>query len=138
MTSFIFPVRVHIEDTDFAGVVYHANYLNYFERARSEWIEHLGMGIDWQRACQIYFPVRSAHVDYLRPALLHEKLEVVSEIKSMKTASFICSQYLRRTGLDDTILCRAEIKIACTDQQMRPRALPELAKKFLSELVREI
>ncbi|MEO8400387.1 MAG: hotdog domain-containing protein, partial [Gammaproteobacteria bacterium] len=47
MTEFIFPLRVYIEDTDYSGVVFHANYLKYFERARSEWAEIAGFGMQW-------------------------------------------------------------------------------------------
>ena len=57
MNEFIYPLRVHIEDTDFAGIVYHSNYLKFMERARSEWVDEVGIGMDWQREHQIYLPV---------------------------------------------------------------------------------
>ncbi len=134
---FIFSLRAHVEDTDFAGVVYHANYLKYFERARSEWAEHTGWGSDWQIANQFFFPVRSVTMDFFKPARLHEKLEVVSYIRSTKSASFVCDQHLRRAGGDATILCRALIKIACVDASFRPRALPDLVLNVLHELIME-
>lgn len=125
MNEFIYPLKVHTEDTDFAGVVYHSNYLNFMERARSEWAEALGLGIDWQRKHQIYFPVRYAYLDFLSPARLHEHLEVVTSIKSLRAASIIYDQYLRPKGVIDKILCKAEIKVACVDVTLKTRALPE-------------
>ncbi|MHB1949167.1 MAG: YbgC/FadM family acyl-CoA thioesterase [Gammaproteobacteria bacterium] len=125
-TSHIFPLRVYIEDTDFSGVVYHANYLKYFERARSEWAEQAGLGTDWQHEQGIYLVLRYANVDYLKPALLHQQVEVVSQIAEVRKASLIYAQYLRPSAIPDTILCKAEIKIACVDRNLRPRALPSL------------
>ena len=113
--EFIYPLRVHIEDVDFAGVVYHGNYLNYMERARSEWGETMGMGITWQREQRRYFVVHSANIAFLKPARLHEKVEVISKIKMIRPASIVYDQYLRPAGSADKILFTAEIKIACVD-----------------------
>lgn len=124
--QFIYPLRVHIEDVDFAGVVYHSNYLNYMERARSEWAEEMGMGITWQREHQIYFPVHTANLVFVKPARLHEKVEVVTTIKAIRSASIVYDQYLRLAGVSDKILFKAEIKIACVDYDMRPRPIPEI------------
>ena len=63
---FIYMLRVHIEDTDFTGVVYHSNYLKYMERARSEWMDAEGVGIDWQRANDLAFVIHSAEVEFIR------------------------------------------------------------------------
>lgn len=123
---FIYPLRVHIEDTDFAGVVYHSNYLKFMERARSEWAEALGFGTQWQRTHQLYLPVHSLTMTFIKPARLHEKVEVVSTIKAIRPASLVFDQHLRLAGLDDKILCKAEIKIACADEAMRARKLPAI------------
>lgn len=124
MNQFIYPLKVYIEDTDYGGVVYHSNYLKYFERARTEWAEQLGLGIAWQNDQKIYFPVRSANLDYLRPARLGDVLEVVSSIAQLKPASLLYSQYLRLVHTPDTILCKAEIKIACVDHTFKPCVIP--------------
>lgn len=133
MTSFIFPLRVYIEDTDLGGIVYHANYLKFFERARSEWAEQIGWGIDWQREQGVFFTVRYANVDFLKPALVHQKVEVVSRIIQVRLASMIYEQHLRLAETPDTILCKAEIKIACVDNTLRPRALPDGLTQLLGE-----
>lgn len=135
INEFIYPLRVHIEDTDFSGVVYHSNYLNFMERARSEWAEKLGFGLAWCKQNHILFVVRSAKIDYLKPTRLHEHIEVVSRIKSIRPASIIYDQHLRLAGVEDTILCKAEIKIACVDVDMRPCALPP---SFSLETMRRI
>lgn len=131
MEPFIFPLRVYIEDTDYGGIVYHANYLKYFERARSEWAEQFGFGIEYQQQEKIYFTICYAKIDYLRPAKLHQQVEVVSYMKEIRQASIIYDQYLRPSATPDTILCRAEVKIACVDPLLKPRPLP--AKFFKME-----
>jgi tol-pal system-associated acyl-CoA thioesterase len=124
MNEFIFPIKVYIEDTDFGGVVYHSNYLKYYERARSEWLESLGLGIDWQMAQKLYFPVRAANLEYLKPARLNAKLEVITRIESMRPTSIVFHQYLRPSQTTDTILSKASITIVCVNPQFRPQALP--------------
>lgn len=133
MNEFIFPLRVYVEDTDHGGVVYHANYLRFFERARSEWAEQLGFGAHWQREQKIYFPVRNAVLEYLKPAKLSDRVEVVSRVKSVRKASFVYEQYLRSAVANDTILCRGEIKLACVTHDLHPCGLPEQVRIILGD-----
>ncbi len=123
--EFVYPLRVHIEDTDCTGLVFHANYFNFMERARSEWIENLGMGIAWQKEHELLFVIHSAAIQFLKPARVHEYVEVVSVIKTLKPASIIFAQHLRLAGQPDKILCKAEIKVVCVDKNIQPAALPE-------------
>ncbi len=132
MKAFIFPMKVYIEDTDFGKVVYHSNYLKFFERARSEWMASLGMGMAWQFEQQVFFAVRSVTIDFLKPARLTDEVEVVSEIKSVSATSLIFSQQLRKTLTTDTILCKAEVKVVCLDQTFRPRPLPRQLNDFFT------
>jgi acyl-CoA thioester hydrolase len=131
---FIYPVRVHIEDTDCTGLVFHSNYLNFMERARSEWIDQLGLTMEWQRQHKIMFVVHSANIQFLKPARAHDRLEVVSSVKSRRRASLIFDQYLRPAQAPDKILSKAEIKIACVDENMRPCAMPELPELALRQI----
>lgn len=94
------------------------------ERARSEWIDELGLGVDWRAQHGVHFVVHSATIQYMKPAKVHERLEVVSLLKSARSASFIVDQHLRLAGMPDKILCKAEIKIACVDKTMLPCAIP--------------
>ncbi|VVC75296.1 Acyl-CoA thioester hydrolase YbgC [Aquicella siphonis] len=125
MNEHFYPLRVHFEDTDCTGVVYHANYLKFMERARSEWIDSLGIGADWRESAGVHFLVHSLRIQFMQPARLHDRIEVVSRILSVRAASIIFDQCLRLDSMPDKILCRAEIKIACVDKDMLPRAIPE-------------
>ena len=135
MIENIYPLRVYFDDTDCTGIVYHANYLKFFERARSEWAEQIGLGTDWQRDQKMYFTIRNVKLDYLKPATLHQKIEVVTRISSLRPASLIYDQHLRLAETTDTILCKAEIKVACIDFNLRPRALPPGLTQILGEFV---
>jgi tol-pal system-associated acyl-CoA thioesterase len=131
--QFTFPIQIYIDDTDCTGVVYHANYLKYYERARSASAEQLGFGIDWQRQEGIVLLVHKAEMVYLKPAKLNDELVVVSRIKECRPASIIYEQYLHFAGIPDTILNKAEFKIACVDTELRPKALPSKMKNLLSD-----
>lgn len=122
--EFIYPLRVYIEDTDCTGVVYHANYLHFMERARSEWFEALGLGISWMKERDRQFLIHSLNIQYLSPSRAHEQIEVVTSIKEMRAASIIFAQHLHLSGSPSKILCKAEVKIVCVDFSMRPRAIP--------------
>jgi acyl-CoA thioester hydrolase len=122
--EFIYPLRVYIEDTDCTGVVYHANYLHFMERARSEWFEALDLGIAWMKERDRQFLIHSLNIQYLNPARAHEQIEVVTSIKEMRAASIIFAQHLHLRSMPDKILCKAEVKIVCVDFSMHPRAIP--------------
>jgi acyl-CoA thioester hydrolase len=124
MLEFVFPLKVYIEDTDYGGVVYHSNYLKFFERARSEWLETIGIDPDWQKEQDCYFVIRAVTIDFLKPAKLNDRVEVLSEIKEVTRTSIIFSQQLRKAQTTDTILCKAEVRVVCVDQTIRPKALP--------------
>lgn len=125
VNEFIYPLRVHIEDTDFSGLVFHSNYLKFMERARSEWMEEVGLGMNWQQAHKIFFLIHSIQIRFLKPARVHEKIEVVTSIKEIRSASLVYDQYLRPADSTDKMLCRAEIKLACVDETMRPQVIPK-------------
>lgn len=120
----IYGLRVHTEDTDFAGVVYHSNYLKFLDRARAEWAEEEGIGIAWQREHQILLPVYSVEMYFLLPARLHEHVEVVSQMTEVRGASMQFAQHLRLKQSPHKILCKANVRLACVDLDMRPKALP--------------
>lgn len=135
--EFIFPLRIYTEDTDCGGVVYHANYLRFFERARSEWAEKLRFGLEWMQNEKINFVVRSVQMDYLKPARLHQQVEVVTRISAMGRVSLSYDQHLRLAGTNGTILCKALINVVCVNHQFRPQGLPPALKNLLDELIVE-
>ena len=123
MKKFIWPVRVYYEDTDAGGVVYYANYLKFFERARTEMLRAMGYEQDQLMADGIIFVVRSVQVDYLIPARFNEQLQVSADFSDAKKASLDFEQEITR---GDEVLCRGIIRIACLDAQtMSPKAIPE-------------
>jgi len=132
---FRWPVRVYYEDTDAGGVVYHANYLKFFERARTEMLRDLGWEQDaLAREHQIIFVVRALHIDYLLPARFNDRLEVHSTLDALKSASMQFAQNLMR---DETSLCQATVRIACLDRQnWRPKIIPAALMESFKAYVR--
>lgn len=128
---FQFPVRVYYEDTDAGGVVYHARYLHFFERARTEYLRTLDFS---QQALlnerNLAFVVKSMAIDYRFPARLDDLLSVETEVSELKGATILFTQWLKR---DELILCTATVKVACVDLgKMKPMALPvEVKEAFL-------
>jgi acyl-CoA thioester hydrolase len=122
--KFIWPIRVYYEDTDAGGVVFYANYLKFFERARTEMLRAMGYEQDELIVTDgIIFVVRSVQVDYLSPARFNELLQVSAEVTLAKKASLTFEQLITR---GDDILCKSIIRIACLDtKSMRPKAIPE-------------
>lgn len=110
---FSWPVRVYWEDTDAGGVVYYANYLNFMERARSEWLRALGFEqttlID---AHGVLFVVRRAEIDYLRPARYNDQLAITARLAGARPASLEIAQEVRR---DAEVLARGRITLACVE-----------------------
>jgi len=123
-TLFRWPVRVYYEDTDASGVVYHARYVAFFERARTEMLRQHNFHQQQLLSENVAFAVRRMTVDYLVPARLDDLLEVQSEITSMRGASLTFAQ--RIVNSDGTLLSQADVLIACIDpHQMKPIALPK-------------
>jgi acyl-CoA thioester hydrolase len=131
MKNFTFPIRIYYEDTDAGGVVYYANYLKFFERARTEMLRVIGHEQDDIKAnAGVIFAVRSVQVDYLRPALFNNLLQVTSDVTDIKKASLTFNQQIRR---DDELLCTGIIRIACLDAHtLRPKAIPEYLLESLT------
>jgi acyl-CoA thioester hydrolase len=131
MKNFIWSVRVYYEDTDAGGVVYHANYLKFFERARAEMLRAMGYEQDQLKAdANIIFVVRAIQIDYLRSALFNEQLQVHSKVIETKKVSFTFSQQINR---DSEVLCTSITRVACVDAQtMRPKAIPEYLLESLT------
>ena len=124
---FVWPIRIYYEDTDVSGVVYHANYLRYFERARTEWLRQKGLSQESLRTQHgIAFTVANMEIDFRSPARLDDELEVTVELNTLKRASLIFGQTLHRVAAPEFVLCRATVRVGCVDVlNFKPRALPE-------------
>lgn len=132
MSRFIWPIRIYYEDTDAGGVVFYANYLKYFERARTELLRSMGYEQDELRASKnVIFAVRWVQIDYLSPARFNEMIDVSAEINEVKKASLTFDQSITR---GDNLLCKGTIRIACLDSEsLRPKAIPEPLLRTLTE-----
>ncbi len=119
----VLPVRVYYEDTDAAGVVYYANYLRFCERARTEWLRGLGFGQQALLADDgTAFVVRSVQADYLAPARLDDCLDVRTRVDSLRRASILFHQEIRRS---DELLFVAKVLVACIDwHKQKPAPIP--------------
>ncbi|MBI3570983.1 MAG: tol-pal system-associated acyl-CoA thioesterase [Gammaproteobacteria bacterium] len=121
---FSIPIRVYYEDTDAGNVVYYANYLKFMERARTEWLRALGFEQDeLSRRDGVLFAVRSAQLDFLKPARFNDLLQATVRVSQRGKASITFVQEIRR---DEFILCEGEVKVACLDAAtFTPRPIPE-------------
>ena len=107
---FVLPVRVYWEDTDAGGVVYHAQYLAFMERARSEWMRGLGLGQDLLRSRDdLVFAVRAMTTDFRAPARLDDQLQVSVRLLECRGASLVLAQRVERDG---ALLVEASVRIA--------------------------
>lgn len=122
--AFRFPVRVYWEDTDAGGVVFYANYLKFFERARTEWLRHLGFSQEALRTQQrLMFVVAETSLQYRAPARLDELLHITALPQPAGRASLVVHQQAWR---GDTLLAEGRIRIGCVDADtFRPRRMPD-------------
>ena len=121
---FTHPVRVYWEDTDAGGIVFYANYLKYFERARTEWLRALGVHQQALRdTAGLIFVVGDTQLRFLRPARLDDLLDVTAVLREAGRASLqLAQQAWRGTEL----LAEGEIRIGCVDATtLRPRRIPD-------------
>lgn len=123
--QFLFPIHVYTEDTDFGGVVYHANHVKFMERARTTWASELGLPLIELAKQNIFFIVRHLTIEYLSPARLNDSLEVVTTIAKMGRTSVTFQQNIRFAAEPERYISKGEVTLVCINNQMKPIALPE-------------
>jgi acyl-CoA thioester hydrolase len=115
-------IRVYYEDTDAGGIVYHAAYLRFAERGRTEFVRNLGIDQQKMRSdLGLGFVVTSLSIDYLKPAYLDDRLTVTTEIALFRPASVNFNQTVAR---EDQILANLKVRVACLDADGNPVRLP--------------
>ena len=131
---FSWPTRVYWEDTDAGGVVYHAQYLAFLERARTEWLRARGKGQELLRAeHDLVFAVRAMRIDFRNPARLDDALRVTVALRECRRASLVLAQSVRR---GDALLLDAEVRVAALSAAtFRPKAIPQSLYDELDSLV---
>ena len=128
MPAFEFPIRVYWEDTDAGGIVFYANYLKFFERARTEWLRALGIGQQALREREGgLFVVSESQVKYLHPARLDDELIVTAQLQEPGRAALVIVQqaFIDTPGAGRTLLCHGTIRIGWVDTTtLRPARIP--------------
>jgi len=134
----ILPIRVYFEDTDCGGVVYHANFLKFCERGRSDFIRLLGIEAkslaDPAKGEPAIFVVRRVDIDYLKPGRMDDVLEVVTACEEIGSASLVLSQEIRREG---TLLVRAKVTVVLVSRSGKPQRLGALVRGALQRFVNQ-
>ena len=115
-------VKVYYEDTDAGGVVYYANYLKYFERARTEFLLDKGIDIVRYHEEGYFFVVVHAEISYRRPAFLGDRIEITTELSGMTSATISLLHTVRKNG---ELLVESSVRLACIRRDGRPRRIPE-------------
>ncbi|MEM7399878.1 MAG: YbgC/FadM family acyl-CoA thioesterase [Pseudomonadota bacterium] len=133
----VLPVRVYFEDTDFTGLVYHANFLKFCERGRSDFIRHLGIDHrsleNPEQGEPAVFVVRRVEVDYLRPASIDQVLEVVTWCAEIGGATLTLAQEVRR---DDVALARLKVMVVLVSKAGKPQRLGRIVRQALERFVK--
>ena len=129
---FAFPVSVYYEDTDTLGMVYHANYLKYFERARVEWLNAIDVNlVKIAQAARQAFVVHRVNIEYLKPATLGDRLEATVEVLSIRSCFVELRQTVRRGA---ELLTQAQVRIVYIDMdKLKPVVLPERVRNKLNK-----
>ncbi|WP_208439169.1 tol-pal system-associated acyl-CoA thioesterase [Bartonella quintana] len=121
-----FQVRVYVADTDFSGMVYHARYLEFFERGRSEFLRDTGFNnkllASGAEGEKLFFVVRHMEINFSRPAQIDNLLTIKTRINRVQGARFFMEQYILRR---DVMLVTAKVEIALINEEGKPRRLPK-------------
>ena len=132
----VMPVRVYYEDTDFSGIVYHANYLKFFERGRTEFLRLLDIHHTELLALEVplAFAVVDIHIKFKSPARIDDLLSVHTRFDRALGASFHLSQWIERADGDGvTRIAEQGVQAVCIDPAGRPKRLPkDVATRFQS------
>ena len=132
--TFNWQVRVYYEDTDAGGVVYHSNYLNFMERARTEWLRHLGFEqTDLRDNLQIVIVIHSLQIAFKKPAKFNDLLTVKSSLSKLGNSSWHCQQSILRDG---ELLIEAQVKAAFVNTQtFKPTRIPAAIMQAAKPLI---
>ncbi|MGL4767047.1 MAG: tol-pal system-associated acyl-CoA thioesterase [Formosimonas sp.] len=119
---FELPMKLYFEDTDAMGIVYHANYLKFFERARTEWFRVAGLHHMELAKLGVGFVIRKTEMEWLAPLTLDDEIVATAQVSKMGNASVDLEQTVVRNG---QVVCRAQILMVCVDfKSKKPQAVP--------------
>ena len=128
--EFTHEIKVYYEDTDSGGVVYYSNYLKFLERARTEFINSIGLSnkklLDEFKTLII---VKACNIEYLKPAKLEDKLQIYSSIVSFNKASFVIHQIIKK---NNDLIVKAKLKLVTINKEGKPVKIPSVLEKKLN------
>jgi len=122
--------KIYYHDTDCGGVVYYANYLKYFEEARTEFLTDTGIDLKLLSQNNTWFVVKGVEIDYKAPARYADQLMISSQITKIKNVSLEFIQEIKR---DTELLVCAKTKLVCVDSDFRPKAIPDNIRSLLQK-----
>jgi len=138
----ILPVRVYYEDTDFSGIVYHANYLRFAERGRSDFLRLTGVNHTelFEADVSLAFAIHRMEIDFLRPARIDDRLEVHTRYVKAGGARLEADQVIWLFPDEGAAveIWRARVLAACIDGQGRPRRMPKPVREALAPYIDEV
>ena len=136
MSTFNWPIRVYYEDTDAGGVVYHSQYLNFLERARTEWLRDLGFEqTDLRDDLHIVIVIHSLQIAFKKPAKFNDLLTVKSQLTALGNSSWQCAQYIYR---GNELLIEAQVKAAFINSlSFKPTRIPAAVLQAAKTLILE-
>lgn len=126
-----FQTQVYYEDTDMGGIVYHANYLKFIERARSAWVRSLGLDQNAMREAGTVFAVRAMTCDFRSPARFEDQLTISTQPKDHSGARILLDQTVT---LADRVLFQADVTLVCLTTQGRPTRIPQMLRDALGRV----
>ncbi len=124
MPHFDYLTTVYVEDTDYSGAVYHANYLKFAERARTQWLQHVHFPLIDLAKQGLHFVVHAAHIDYLKPAQLNNQLLIRSTVSEHRKTSMTMAQIIQNPDDAKLIYAKLSIRLVCIDNDWRPQPIP--------------
>ena len=128
--EFTCKVKIYYEDTDSGGVVYYANYLKFFERARTEFLNSINLSNKMLLTNHgVLIVVKSCNIEYKKSAKLEDELEIISSVISMTKTSFIMKQLVK---LDKVLICDALTHLVIVNQESKPVQIPKILNDFLN------
>ncbi len=134
----VLPVRVYFEDTDCAGLVYHANFIKYCERGRSDFIRLLGIDqtglANPEAGTPSVFVVRRIEIDYLKPGRMDDVLEVVTSCTEIGTASLVLDQRIKH---GDALLAQAKVTVVLVSSSGKPQRIGQLVRGALQRFINQ-
>lgn len=120
--------RVYTEDVDYMGIVYHANYLCFFERARTEMLRQNNLVLSDLLKKDTLFAIYDLHIKYKAPARLDDLLTINTQVQRLGVCSFLFEQSMHKQ--QEKIICEAKIQVVCVDSNLKPKRFPIWIKEM--------